>query len=128
MLCRTKDKIGENLGTGFPTMVDVWKKKFHTLPKLEENLQVNITELTFSGMKSVGEVETKSSPKSSPKTQGLIIALIKANPEITTEEMAAQLGLTKRAIIKNTNKMQTNGQIIHKGPNKGGHWEVLLKE
>ena len=55
--------FGENLGTGFPTMVDVWKKKFHTLPKLEENLQVNITELTFSGMKSVGEVETKSSPK-----------------------------------------------------------------
>lgn len=41
--------------------------------------------------------------------------------------MAAQLGLTKRAIIKNTNKMQANGQIIHKGPKNGGHWEVIVK-
>ena len=123
--------FGENLGTGFPTMVDVWKKKFHTMPQLVENMQVNFTELTFSGMKEGGEQRTKSSPKnsprSSPKTQERIITLIKANSEITTEEMAAQLGLTKRAIIKNTNKMQANGQIIRKGPKNGGHWEVVVK-
>lgn len=121
--------FGENLGTGFPTMVDAWEKKFHTLPKLEENLQINFTELTFSGMKNNGEQGSKSSPKSSPKsslkTPERIIALIKTNPEITTEEMAAQLGLTKRAIIKNTNKMQANGEIIHVGSSNGGHWEII---
>ena len=57
-----KDKsmigFGENLGTGFPTMVAAWEKKFHTLPKLEDNLQINFTELTFSGMKNNGENTT----------------------------------------------------------------------
>lgn len=39
--------------------------------------------------------------------------------------MAAMLGLTKRAIIKNTNKMQANGIIVHTGKSKSGHWEIV---
>ena len=50
--------------------------------------------------------------------------LIEDNPEISTAEMAVHLGVTKRAVIKHTNRLQEAGKIRHLGPAKGGRWEV----
>ena len=56
-----------------------------------------------------------------------IIGLIKENSEITTSEMAEVIGISRRAIVKLTNKLQSEGVIRHVGPDKGGHWEILTK-
>lgn len=45
-------------------MVETWENKFHTTPQLTENLQINITELTFSGMNFNSQVESKSEVES----------------------------------------------------------------
>ena len=129
--------FGENLGTGFPTMVDVWKKKFHTLPKLVENLQVNFTELTFSGMKSVGELKSESSPESSPKEKWpekwpenaarILEAIIQDN-KVSVQELENRLPIGHTTIKKILTAMQEEGVIRRVGPAKGGHWEVLQKE
>jgi len=50
--------------------------------------------------------------------------LIKENAQVSTAEMAAVLGITKRAVIKQTNRLQDAGKIRHLGPAKGGSWEV----
>ncbi|MBP5542356.1 MAG: winged helix-turn-helix transcriptional regulator [Bacteroidales bacterium] len=75
--------------------------------------------------KSTEEKEpTLSSQKSSQK----IIELIKANASITTQQMADQLGISRRAVAKAIAKLQAEDRIRRVGPDKGGHWEVLKDE
>ncbi len=74
--------------------------------------------------KSSPKTTPKSSPKSSPKTADRILVMIEENPQVSTAQMASQLEITKRAVIKQTNRLQEMGAIRHVGPAKGGHWEV----
>ncbi len=67
----------------------------------------------------------KSSPISSPKTEEQIIALMSQNPAISTEKIAESLGITKRAVLKQIQKLKTQGRLRRIGPARGGHWEVL---
>ncbi len=80
--------------------------------------------------KSINEMELvnivpKSSPKSSPKTDQQIIELMLANASITTEQLGAALGVTKRAVLKQIEKLKDQGRLQRVGPARGGHWEVL---
>ena len=121
--------FGENLGTGFPTMVDAWEKKFHTLPKLEEDLQINFTELTFSGMKNKGEGGQKGGQKSGQKsgqTTEQVLELIKANPNITRAELSSTLDISPSAIQKHIDKLK-GVHIRRIGGDKGGHWEIIAE-
>lgn len=65
------------------------------------------------------------SPKSSSKlkTSDKIFNLIKSNPKITTQEIAENIGITKRAVLKNLSNMKD--RVIHTGPYNGGSWEIL---
>ena len=69
--------------------------------------------------------KTKSSPKSSPKTEDRIIELIRLNASITTEKLGENLGISKRAILKQIDKLKGQGRLRRVGPSRGGHWEVL---
>ena len=40
--------------------------------------------------------------------------------------MAESLGINRSAISKHLKLMQTKGIIRRIGPDKGGHWEVLV--
>ncbi|HAS82136.1 MAG TPA: hypothetical protein DCS43_05535 [Verrucomicrobia bacterium] len=77
----------------------------------------------------VGETQEKSSPKSSskssPKTEERIIALIAGDSTISTERMGERLGISKRAVLKQTRKLQDENRLKRIGPANGGHWEVL---
>ena len=121
--------FGKNLGTGFPTMVDAWQKKFHTLPKLEDNLQINFTELTFSGMKRNGELESKSSPKSIGKsigkTAGKVVDAIIDNPWITIPQIAIEIQTSEANVQKHITNLRKKGIIQRVDGKKGGHWEVI---
>ena len=67
----------------------------------------------------------KSSPKSSPKTEDQILDLIRHDASVTTAALGAALGITKRAILKQIDKLKAQGRLRRVGPAKGGHWEVL---
>lgn len=69
----------------------------------------------------VGEGSLKSSLKGSLK----ILAMIKEDPSITTDEMARLTGLARRSVTKQLTKLKQDGRIRHVGPDKGGHWEAL---
>jgi ATP-dependent DNA helicase RecG len=69
--------------------------------------------------------DPKSSPKSSPKTEDMIMALMRSNPSISTEQIGANLGITKRAVLKQVDQLKKAGRLRRVGPAKGGHWEVL---
>ena len=79
-------------------------------------------------LESTLKTTQKSSPKSSPKTSDKIIEVIRKDSTVSTAEIANVLGLSKRAIIKQTNNLQAKGKIRHIGPANGGHWEVIEQE
>ena len=68
------------------------------------------------------------SPISSPKTWDRILKLIKENREISATEMGKVLGITKRAVIKQTNALKEAGKLRRVGSAKGGYWDVLDHE
>lgn len=70
-------------------------------------------------------ISSGSSPKSSPKTEEQILELMRKNVSITTEEIGSALGITKRAVLKQVEKLKDQGRLKRIGPARGGHWEVL---
>ncbi len=70
-------------------------------------------------------VSSKSSPKSSPKTEEQVLELMRGNASITTEEVGSTLSITKRAVLKQVEKLIGQGRLRRVGPAKGGHWEVF---
>lgn len=144
---------GENLGTGFPTMVETWENKFHTTPQLTENLQINITELTFSGMNFNVQAESKSSLTGTDvvdrvvdkhkiqltERQQVIIKIIhrfvvdhvvegvvEDGVEIpTARSIAKQLETSPRTIQRELAYLQSQNIIIRRGNDYGGYWEII---
>ncbi len=66
-----------------------------------------------------------SSPKSTPKTEDRIIELIRHDPSVTTESLGMALGITKRAVLKQIDKLKTQGRLRRVGPARGGYWEII---
>lgn len=67
----------------------------------------------------------KSSPKGSPKTEDQIIDMIKYDKHVTTSAMADQLGISKRAVLKQIDKLKVQGKIKRKGSARAGYWELV---
>ena len=53
------------------------------------------------------------------------IRLLKANPRITTVELAEECNLKEHAIYKTVRKLRESGKIQRKRGEKGGEWIVL---
>lgn len=56
--------------------------------------------------------------------QQKIIDIVKENPFVTQAEIAERLNLTRKTIVSNMKKLQTNGLIRRIGADKNGHWEI----
>ena len=63
--------------------------------------------------------------KSVGKSVGKILELLGEFPEITRENLAAEVGLSVRGVEKNLAQLKSAGRIRRIGGRKGGHWEVV---
>ncbi|MBI5601876.1 MAG: putative DNA binding domain-containing protein [Deltaproteobacteria bacterium] len=83
----------------------------------------------LSSLKSSGKTPRESSPesslKSSPKTEDKIIDFLRQDGTITTEELGKAIGISKRAVLKQIDKLKGQGRLRRIGSAKGGHWEVM---
>ncbi len=61
---------------------------------------------------------------SGEEPSGLILDMIRRQPEITIPEMAEALGKSTRAIEMQLAKLRKSGKVQRVGPAKGGHWEI----
>jgi predicted HTH transcriptional regulator len=59
------------------------------------------------------------------KTEDRILDLIRQDDTVTTEQLGKLLGISKRAVLKQIDKLKIQGRLRRIGPAKGGHWEVL---
>jgi predicted HTH transcriptional regulator len=76
--------------------------------------------------KPVGELTLVAKPpKTSGKTSGKILDILKQEEHLTIPELARLIGVTERSIERNIRKLQDQGLLRRIGPAKGGHWEVI---
>ena len=66
------------------------------------------------------------SEKKPEKTSEKILRLIAENPQLTIAELAHLTGLATRSIERNLQGLQVRGRLRRIGPDKGGHWEVII--
>lgn len=103
---------------------------FKNVNYVEGSAQENAPQSALKGgTKSSPESTPQSTPQSSPETlykslQSIIVFMIE-KPGITADEMADNLSLTKRAVLKQIKRLKENGIIERVGANKGGYWKVL---
>ena len=106
----------------------VHRKEMAVSPEIESGSEESSEKRVEKSM-----IETKSSLKSSPKsslksslkTEEQIIVLIMQEPTISTEQIGVTLGISKRAVLKQVQKLKAQGRLQRIGPDKGGHWEVI---
>ncbi|MCX5810232.1 MAG: putative DNA binding domain-containing protein [Proteobacteria bacterium] len=78
-----------------------------------------------SSQKSSQKSSPISSPISSPKTENRIIELINRDAFVSTVHLGEILNISKRAVLKQIQKLKEQGRLKRVGPAKGGHWEVI---
>ncbi|MFZ2958933.1 MAG: ATP-binding protein [Candidatus Ozemobacteraceae bacterium] len=67
----------------------------------------------------------KTSVTASVKTSVRILEAVRQNTGITIPELEAFIGVSRRSIELNLQKLQAEGCLRRIGPDKGGHWEIL---
>ena len=112
----------ETWGRGTLKMAGLMQEAGLQLPTVA--VQGDCVVLTFRLAQSLGG----GSEKTSGKTSGKIIDVVRQNPQITIPELATLLGVTPRSIERNLQKLQAENRLTRIGPAKGGYWKVLLNE
>ena len=83
-----------------------------------------------TALQSAPETALQSAPEtalqSAPETALQIIKEIRNNPNITLSEIAEKIGVSRRWIATNIKHLQDTGVVKRIGPNKGGHWEIIV--
>ena len=69
--------------------------------------------------------DPKKVGRKSKKSREKILALLKDDPYLTTQKLAAAVGITAKGIEKQLAKLKSEGLIAREGPDKGGRWKVL---
>lgn len=83
--------------------------------------------LMLNTIEEIIKTENKVTQKVTVKVtanQKKIIDAIKKNPFVTQEELAEIVGITRKNIVANMKKLQTNGLIKRVGADKNGYWQV----
>lgn len=91
----------------------------------EEPTEISTQKTVVSSEKSSGKAEVGSEKKQ--KSSEKILVMISKSSTITTEQMAARLGITPRAVEKHLSNLKAKGLLRRVGPDKGGHWEIVEK-
>ena len=57
-----------------------------------------------------------------------VLLLLASNPSLSAENIASQIGLTKRGVEKQLKKFRDLGIITRQGSDKTGYWEIVKEE
>jgi ATP-dependent DNA helicase RecG len=66
-------------------------------------------------------------PDNITENQKSIIILIKENNKISMNELSVKIGISKRKILDNINKLKELNLLDREGNNKTGHWKIIQK-
>lgn len=113
----------ESWGRGIEKVIESSKKYNGVMPSFE---WINGLNVEFKSKYPNQESSPKSSPKSSSKTEDKIIDFIKTDSTITTQQIAQNIGITKRAVLKQIKKLKDDGVIERVGSARSGYWDIKV--
>ena len=136
---------GENLGSGFPLILEAWKQAGWEKPELKNRIDVDEVELVLpvSSTKAVTTADelskglTDGLPKGLSKrlsdelskglseTAAKILKLIYLDNYISRETLAEKTGISVTSVQNHVNKLKSIGILKRIGSAKNGHWEVV---
>ena len=99
-----------NLGHGFLTQFSYTKQKISTIVSYEIDEEI--------------KKRTENFTENFTENLRYIFESIKNNPTISFDELSEKIGISRRSIINNTNKLKSLGILQRIGPDKGGHWKI----
>lgn len=115
----------ESWGRGYEKIFDGFKAAGLPMPTIEEadgGIRVSFQRNNQGNPQTISQTDTTETPQ---KTSQKILELIEENPQITTHEMAAVIGIDRRNIHRNIKKLREQGVLCRVGPDKGGRWEII---
>jgi len=68
----------------------------------------------------------KTTQNATQKTTQKILDAIKRDPRVTREQLAEEIRISADGVKYHLRQMQERGLIRRVGPDKGGHWEVVV--
>ena len=66
-------------------------------------------------------------PEHLTENQQAILNLIAQDPNVSMSQMAEDIGISKRKVLDNINKLKALGIVARLGAKKGGHWQIIQK-
>lgn len=99
--------ISDRSGKGVPTITNVYGKNSYTF----DDNSITVT-IPFRQLKS-----------SKPNPKEAIISEIKANPDITANQLSDSLNMSVPMVAKYIRELKMDDCLIRVGSNKTGHWE-----
>ena len=115
---------GENLGSGFPMIMNAWKQSRWGEPLLENRIDIDEVALILPVQTEKNTIQ-ETGEKTREKTREKIFNSIRERPNITTSELAEKLTITIKGVEWQLKNLREQGFIRRVGPDKGGHWEIL---
>ena len=123
---------GENVGSGFPTIISAWKEAQWGEPDLKNKIEVDEVELVLpipnrvSNEKVDGnsDVDTDGEIQLSDRQQD-IISLLNIDGYTTATKMAKLLGTSKRTIDRDISFLRANGYIRKETKDNRSPWIVI---
>ncbi len=122
---------GENLGSGFPMILDAWRQSGWGEPVLKNKIEMDEVELVLPLYKMENHTENYTENHTENYTglsriQREILIKLKENPSYSRRELASVIeNASLGGVIYALSVLQKLGFIRRVSPDKGGHWEVV---
>ena len=115
---------GENLGSGFPLILNAWNEKHWLKPELLEQPDLMQVKLTLH---ILNEPINEPINEAITERQKAILSLILQKPLSNRDELAEKTGLSLATIKREITILRKNGYIDRDGSNKNGQWLILKR-
>ena len=127
---------GENLGSGFPLILNAWQEKHWLEPQLIEQSELMQVKLELKivsaenhtapqrGQKEGQKEGQKAGQKELSPRQLEIIHLLENTPDATMPEIAEVMAITYRTVRRDMEYLQKSGIISREGGRKEGRWII----
>ena len=95
-------------------------------PEAADTPKSTLKNTTKGGMRPREKTGEKSAGETREKTREKIIRLLLENPNATQGDLVRATALSMKGVEWNLKALKESGLIRRVGPDKGGHWEVIV--
>lgn len=121
---------GENLGSGFPLILNAWNEKHWMKPELLEQtelMQVKLTLYIQNNVASGSSNDPINDPINLTERQKLILQTFSEEKSLSRERLCEKTGLSDATAKREIAFLKKAGYLERVGSLKAGHWIVVSK-